>query len=53
MPKKKEKNSPKKGKKNLAPKISASRRKECLSERDVFDDHGPAIIGSRLDKPKV
>lgn len=53
MPKKKSKLSSKKGKKNYAPKISETKRKESLSERDIFDDHGPAIIGSRLDKPKV
>ena len=22
-------------------------------ERDVFDDHGPVIIGTRIDKPKL
>ncbi len=28
-------------------------KKAYLSERDTFDDHGPAIVGNRLDKPKV
>lgn len=33
--------------------ISEDIKKSYLSERDVFDDHGPAIVGNRLDKPKV
>jgi hypothetical protein len=33
--------------------VSEDIKKAYLSERDTFDDHGPAIVGSRLDKPKV
>ena len=53
MAKKKSKISSKKNDKNSAPKIAESKKKACLNERDVFDDHGPAIVGSRLDKPKI
>ena len=33
--------------------VSEDIKKVYLSERDIFDDHGPAIVGNRLDKPKV
>lgn len=33
--------------------VSEDIKKAYLSERDTFDDHGPAIVGNRLDKPKV
>jgi hypothetical protein len=47
MPKKK----PTSKKKNST--VSEDIKKAYLSERDTFDDHGPAIVGNRLDKPKI
>lgn len=51
------KQSPKKkpsSKKKLSgPSLTEDTKKAYFSERDTFDDHGPAIVGNRLDKPKV